>query len=123
MVPFPSALSAKIAHVASADTPAADLRAHLSLLFGEHTLIFAKLSVAAAGGRKDEYHSYAGQLAASDGAAIKGIAFRAADGDLGRLLLGGRRRTLHLAGTLSVDQWQGRRQASLRVIDAAEPKI
>jgi hypothetical protein len=35
------------------------------VLFGEHTYLLAKLSVAAAGGHKDEYHSYAGVLASN----------------------------------------------------------
>jgi single-stranded-DNA-specific exonuclease len=62
-------------------------------------------------------------LGAADGATIRAIAFRAADSDLGRLLLAKRGNTLHFAGTLSVDQWQGRRQASLRIVDAAEPAM
>ena len=62
-------------------------------------------------------------LKALDGATIKAMAFRAADGDLGRALAGARGRPLHVAGTLSVDHWQGRRQPTLRVIDAAEPML
>ena len=58
-------------------------------------------------------------LKATDGAAIKAMAFRAADTELGRALLDARGRTLHVAGTLSADQWQGRSQASLRIVDAA----
>ena len=56
-----------------------------------------------------------------DGTTIRAIAFRAADGDLGRALLSARGSALHFAGTLSVDHWQGRRLPSLRIIDAAEP--
>lgn len=52
---------------------------------------------------------------------LKAIAFRAADTDLGRALLANRGLPLHLAGTLGVDHWQGRRQASFRILDAAEP--
>jgi hypothetical protein len=52
---------------AGADSPAADLRTHVDLLFGEHTFVIAKLSVAAAAGRKDEFQSYAGMLAANGG--------------------------------------------------------
>lgn len=52
---------------AGADTPAADLRTRTDLLFGEHTYVIAKLAVAAAAGRKDEFHSYAGALAANGG--------------------------------------------------------
>ena len=50
-----------------ADSPAADLRAHTGLLLGEHTFVIAKLAVAATAGRKDEFHSYAGALAANGG--------------------------------------------------------
>ncbi len=53
---------------------------------------------------------------------LRAIAFRAADSDLGRLLLGSRGRTLHVAGALGLDHWQGRKQASLRILDAAEPE-
>jgi hypothetical protein len=48
-----------------ADSPAADLRTHVDLLFGEHTFVIAKLAVAAVAGRKDEFHTYAGALAAN----------------------------------------------------------
>ncbi len=60
-------------------------------------------------------------LKAPDGSAIKAVAFRAADSDLGRALTGARGRALHVAGALSADQWQGRSQPSLRILDAAEP--
>ena len=30
-------------------------------------------------------------------------------------------RQVHVAGSLSVDSWQGRRQPALRIVDAAEP--
>ncbi len=53
---------------------------------------------------------------------LRAIAFRAADSDLGRLLLGSRGRSLHVAGALGLDHWQGRKQASLRILDAAEPQ-
>ena len=58
-------------------------------------------------------------LKATDGTAIKGVVFRAADTEFGRALLDARGRALHVAGTLSADQWQGRSQASLRIVDAA----
>ena len=48
-----------------ADTAAADLRTHLDLLFGEHVFVVAKLAIAASAGRKDEFHAYAGMLAAN----------------------------------------------------------
>jgi single-stranded-DNA-specific exonuclease len=59
-------------------------------------------------------------LVAADNAAIKGMLFRGADTDLGRALVAARGELVHVAGSLSVDSWQGRRQASLRIIDAAK---
>jgi len=50
-----------------ADSAAADLRTHTDLLLGEHTYVIAKLAVAAAAGRKDEFRSYASVLAANGG--------------------------------------------------------
>jgi hypothetical protein len=48
-------------HVGSSviESKAADLRTRLDLLLGEHLLIVAKVSNAAAGGRSDEYAGYA----------------------------------------------------------------
>jgi len=60
-------------------------------------------------------------LAAGDGATLKAVAFRAADRPLGRALLERRGGIIHAAGVLSVDQWQGRRTATLRLLDIAEP--
>jgi single-stranded-DNA-specific exonuclease len=62
-------------------------------------------------------------LASADGAMLKAIAFRAAGTTLGDALIAARGRSLHVAGTLSVDSWQKRRQPSLRVVDAAEPAL
>jgi single-stranded-DNA-specific exonuclease len=61
-------------------------------------------------------------LSTGAGATLKAMAYRAADTPIGRALLGGRGGLpLHVAGTLSVDQYQGRRQPCLKVIDIAEP--
>jgi single-stranded-DNA-specific exonuclease len=60
-------------------------------------------------------------LAAADGAGIKAILFRGVDSDLGRALLDRRGAALHVAGTLSLDHYQGRAQPSLRIVDAADP--
>jgi single-stranded-DNA-specific exonuclease len=60
-------------------------------------------------------------LSTDDGVNLKAIAFRAAGGPLGTALLAARGRPLHLAGVLTIDQWQSRRQPSLRILDAAEP--
>lgn len=56
---------------------------------------------------------------AGDGATLRGIAFRAADEDLGKLLLGNNGQTIHLVGTLNADFWQGQRRVQLRLMDAA----
>lgn len=60
-------------------------------------------------------------LSTGDGTNLKAMAFRAAGTVLGQALLSARGRPLHFAGALSVDHWQGRRQPSLRLIDAAQP--
>ena len=49
------------------DTPAADLRAQITLLYGERTYVLGKLVVAGSAGRKDEYSSYARLLATNAG--------------------------------------------------------
>jgi single-stranded-DNA-specific exonuclease len=54
---------------------------------------------------------------------LRGIAFRAAGTELGRMLTESRGRALHVAGTLGIDHWQGRRQPSLRILDVAEPPL
>jgi hypothetical protein len=48
--------------VAATDSKAADLRAHLDSLLGEHALLSAKATDAAMAGRTDEYAAYAGLL-------------------------------------------------------------
>jgi hypothetical protein len=53
--------------LSQAETPAANLRVHADLLLGEHTFAVAKLAIAAAAGRKDEYDSYARLLALDGG--------------------------------------------------------
>ncbi len=58
---------------------------------------------------------------AGDGSQLRGIAFRSADTDIGRLLLDSAGRPVHLAGTLNADFWQGSRRVQLRLLDAAVP--
>ncbi len=53
------------------------------------------------------------------GSRLKGIAFRAFESELGRALLDHRGRTLHLAGHLRHDTWQGRNEVQLQIEDAA----
>jgi single-stranded-DNA-specific exonuclease len=59
------------------------------------------------------------RLQSGDGSAINAIAFRAAGQKLGAALLKNRGRTVHVAGTLSVDRWQGKERIQLRMIDVA----
>jgi single-stranded-DNA-specific exonuclease len=59
-------------------------------------------------------------LTSDDGARLKAIAFRAATTALGEALLSaGNDTALHLAGTLSLDHYQGREEVQLRLQDAA----
>ncbi|MDR3497484.1 MAG: single-stranded-DNA-specific exonuclease RecJ [Ancalomicrobiaceae bacterium] len=62
-------------------------------------------------------------LTAGDGSSLKAIAFRAAGEPLGDLLLSARGRPLHVAGSLTLDHWQGEPKVQLRVLDAADPKL
>lgn len=56
-----------------------------------------------------------------DGGSFKAIAFRAADSEMGQVLLqpAARERRLWLAGRAKIDDWSSRRQAELHVEDAA----
>ncbi|KAA5607244.1 single-stranded-DNA-specific exonuclease RecJ [Roseospira marina] len=58
------------------------------------------------------------QLGGSAGGRLKAIAFKVADGDLGQALLTGQGRTMHIAGTLRVDRWQGRTTPQFVIDDA-----
>ncbi|ASP84116.1 single-stranded-DNA-specific exonuclease RecJ [Sinorhizobium meliloti] len=59
-------------------------------------------------------------LEGQDGSRMEGIAFRAAETPLGDFLLGNRGATVHVAGSVSADLWQGTRKVQLRVTDAAK---
>ena len=59
------------------------------------------------------------RLRAGDGKQIGAIAFRALGRPLGDALLAARGHPLHVAGTLSLDRWQGNEHVELRVLDAA----
>jgi single-stranded-DNA-specific exonuclease len=60
-------------------------------------------------------------IASGDGSTLKGMAFRAAREPLGQLLFDARGRNLHIAGSLTLDHWQGEPRVQLRVIDASDP--
>lgn len=57
-------------------------------------------------------------LSGPRGGRLKAIAFKAADSDLGMMLLNSRGAALHVAGTLRLDSWQGRNEAQLIIDDA-----
>lgn len=61
-------------------------------------------------------------LQGSDGKRLKGIAFRAVDTEMGRVLLNSHGQTLHIAGALRADTWQGERRLQLFIEDAAYPQ-
>ncbi len=57
-------------------------------------------------------------LSGTRGGRLKAIAFKAADSDLGVMLLNSQGAALHVAGTLRLDSWQGRNEAQLIIDDA-----
>ncbi|MBX9468298.1 MAG: single-stranded-DNA-specific exonuclease RecJ [Rhizobium sp.] len=59
-------------------------------------------------------------LEGMDGKRLEGIAFRAAETDLGHFLMNNRGNQIHVAGTLSADHWQGNRRVQFRILDAAK---
>jgi single-stranded-DNA-specific exonuclease len=59
-------------------------------------------------------------LRAQDGSQIEGIAFRAAESEVGKVLNQGRDQAIHIAGTLSANRWNGRITPQVRIIDVAQ---
>ncbi len=59
------------------------------------------------------------RLKAGDNRQISAIAFRALGRPLGDALLAGRGRTMHIAGSLTLNSWQGTERVEMRVLDAA----
>jgi len=59
------------------------------------------------------------RLAGGDGARLDAIAFRSADTPLGQGLMASRGKTIHAAGRLKIDEWNGRVRVQLHVEDAA----
>jgi single-stranded-DNA-specific exonuclease len=59
------------------------------------------------------------KLASAEGARLDGIAFRAADMEWGRALLKARGQSVHVAGYLRSDTWNGRARVQLQLEDAA----
>ena len=59
------------------------------------------------------------ELQSESGGRLQAIAFRAVDTALGEFLFGNRGRTIHVAGGLSANYWNGNRSVQFRIIDAA----
>ena len=59
------------------------------------------------------------RLRSNDGATLSAVAFRSLDRPLGQALLGARGQSMHVAGTLSINRWQGREMVEMRIADAA----
>ena len=58
-------------------------------------------------------------LVSESGGRIQAMAFRAGDTTLGHFLFNNRGRTLHVAGSVSGNYWNGNRSVQFRIIDAA----
>lgn len=57
-------------------------------------------------------------LGSLNGGSLKSMAFRCADGEMGKALLNGAGKTFNLVGVLRRDNWQGRNQAQFIIEDA-----
>jgi single-stranded-DNA-specific exonuclease len=58
-----------------------------------------------------------------DGSIVNGIAFRSIGQKLGNALIENRGQMLHVAGSLTVDRWQGSERVQMRVTDVAVPDL
>ncbi|HET7850872.1 MAG TPA: single-stranded-DNA-specific exonuclease RecJ, partial [Pseudolabrys sp.] len=61
------------------------------------------------------------RLRSGDGKFINAVAFRAADQAIGKALLENRGQPMHVAGSLTIDRWQGAERVQMRIVDVAEP--
>jgi single-stranded-DNA-specific exonuclease len=59
------------------------------------------------------------RLRSGDGAFVNAIAFRAVGQKLGRALIDNRGRSMHVAGCLALDRFQGEERMQLRILDVA----
>jgi single-stranded-DNA-specific exonuclease len=59
------------------------------------------------------------RLRSGDGKFVNAIAFRALGQPLGKALLDNRGRSVHAAGQIAVDRWQGEERVQLRLADLA----
>jgi single-stranded-DNA-specific exonuclease len=63
------------------------------------------------------------RLRSGDGAWVNAIAFRAVGQKLGAALTQNRGRTVHVAGCLALDRWQGEERVQLRILDIASAEF
>ena len=84
----------------------------------EPLFAFADLTVAHASALRGGHVRV--EFASLEGAKLRAVAWRAAEGELGRRLLAGG--GLHVAGRLKADDWQGRCGVQLEIEDAADPR-
>ncbi|MDT6938859.1 single-stranded-DNA-specific exonuclease RecJ [Brucella pseudogrignonensis] len=60
-------------------------------------------------------------LRGADGKRVNAIAFRAAEGDLGRFLFNNIGQSVHIVGNLSLNHWNGSVTPQIQILDAAVP--
>jgi single-stranded-DNA-specific exonuclease len=58
-------------------------------------------------------------LRSGSGGGVQAMAFRAAETELGNFLLKQQRRTVHVAGSISANHWNGAKSVQFRLVDAA----
>jgi single-stranded-DNA-specific exonuclease len=58
-------------------------------------------------------------MASDSGGRLRAIAFRAAESPLGAFLEASRGQTIHVAGQVSGNVWNGVRSVQFRIVDAA----
>ena len=63
------------------------------------------------------------RLKGEDGMTMRAIAFKAAGGELGELLMSNHAAPLHVAGSLSADHFRGEQAVGFRISDAAVAKF
>jgi single-stranded-DNA-specific exonuclease len=80
------------------------------IAFPAHTLVYAEPT--------GQAHMRV-RLRAADGATLDAVAFRATGQKLGNALVQWRGRSVHAAGTLCLDRWNGFERVQLRLVDAA----
>ena len=121
-----AALAVDAAMIAGAGTPALAERLEAAGPYGagnpEPVFALPRHRLAEVTGVGQDQAHLRVRAVAGDGSAIEGIAFRAGGKRLGEALVRLRDAPVHLAGTLSVNRFQGRERAQLRIVDVAEAR-